>query len=96
MKGAKSNPVVPKQKDSINLSWRDGRYNKFYEVVDHLVDEIQDHVWAETGKPMRRVKGDGLEKLHYSVECLVRDCMAVVLQRKRKGVSAIKKGQHHV
>lgn len=95
MKEAKSNPVVLKQKDSINLSWRDRRYNRFYEVVDHLVDEIQAHVWAKTGKPMRRVNGDSLEKLHYSVECLVRDCMAVVLQRKRKGEAAIKKGQHH-
>ena len=95
LKEVKLNSVVTSQKDSINLSWRDSRYNRFYEVVDHLVEEIQGHVWAQTGKPMRRVKGDGLEKLHYSVECLVRDCMAVVLQRKRKGVAAIKKGQHH-
>jgi hypothetical protein len=59
------------------------------------VDELQEHVWAKTSKPKRRLKGDGLEKLHYSVECLVRDCMAVVLQRKRKSEAAIRKGQHH-
>ena len=40
-------------------------------MVDRLVDELQEHVWAKTGKIKRRLKGDGLEKLHYSVECLV-------------------------
>ena len=43
----------------------------------------------------RRLKGDGLEKLHYPVACLVRDCMAVVLQRKRKSEAAIRKGQYY-
>ena len=84
MKEATSEPVKATQKDSLNLSWRDTRYHKFYEVVDQLVDQLQEHVWSETGKAKRRLKGGGLEKLHYSVECLVRDCMAVVLQRKRK------------
>ena len=92
MKEATSNPVKAKQRDSLNLSWRDTRYRKFYEVVDQLVHELQEHVWAKTGKAKRRLKGDGLEKLHYSVECLVRDCMAVVLQRKRKSEAAIRKG----
>jgi len=65
--------------------------SSFYTVVDQL----QEHVWSETGKPKRRLKGDGLEKLHYSVECLVRGCMAVVLQRKRKSEAAIRKGQYY-
>ena len=95
MKEAISKPVTTKQTDSLSLSWRDLRYCRFYAVVDHLVDELQDHVWLKTGKPKRRLKGDGLEKLHYSVECLIRDCMAVVLQRKRKGEASIRKGQHH-
>ena len=67
----------------------------FYTVVDQLVDELQEHVWAKSGKPKRRLKGDGLEKLHYSVECLVMGCVAVVLQRKRKSEAAIRKGQYY-
>ena len=59
------------------------------------MDELQGHIWSETGKPKRRLKGDGLEKLHYSVECLVRNCMAIVLQRKRKSEAAIRKGQYY-
>ena len=81
--------------DNLKLSWRDTRYHRFYEVVDQLVDELQEHVWAKTGKAKRRLKGDGLGKLYYSVECLLRDCMAVVLQRKRKSEAAIRKGQHY-
>ena len=88
MKEGTSSPVISEQTDSLNLSWRDKRYIRFYEVVDRLVDELQEHVWIKTGKPKRKVKGDQLEKLSYSVECLVRDCMAVVLQRKRKGEAA--------
>ena len=95
MREATSKPVTSTPKDSLNLSWRDTRYHRFYEVVDQLVDELQEHVWSETGKAKRRLKGDGLEKLHYSVECLVRDCMAVVLQRKRKSEAAIRKGQYY-
>jgi hypothetical protein len=87
--------VNTKPASALNLSWRDQRYHRFYEVVDYLVQELQEHVWLKTGKPRRRLKGDGLEKLHYAVECLVRDCMAVVLQRKRKGEAAIRKGQHY-
>ena len=85
MKEATSKPVKLSKTDNLNLSWRDTRYHRFYEVVDQLVDEIQEHVWAKTGKPKRRLKGDGLGNLHYSVECLVRDCVAVVLQMHRKG-----------
>jgi len=87
--------VNTKSDSTLNLSWRDQRYHRFYEVVDNLVQELQEHVWIKTGKPKRRLKGDGLERLHYSVECLVRDCMAVVLQRKRKGEAAIRKGKYN-
>ena len=95
MKEPASKPVKTNSVDGLKLSWRDHKYRRFYEIVDRLVDEIQKHVWVKTGKPKRRLKGDGLEKLHYSVECLVRDCMAVVLQRKRKSEAAIRKGQYH-
>jgi len=64
---AKSKPVKASKADNLNLSWRDARYHRFYEVVDQLVDELQKHVWVKTGKAKRRVKGDGLEKLHYLV-----------------------------
>lgn len=84
MKEAGSEIAVDKQKEDLTLSWRDARYYRFYEIVDQIVHQLQEHVWDKTGKPKRRVKGDSLEKLHYSVECLVRDCMAVILQRKRK------------
>lgn len=93
MKADTIQSVNTKPDSTLNLSWRDQRYHRFYEVVDYLVQELQEHVWIKTGKPKRRLKGDGLEKLHYSVECLVRDCMAVVLQRKRKGEAAIRKGK---
>ena len=95
MKEATSKPVKISKADNLNLSWRDTRYHRFYKVVDQLVHELQEHVWVKIGKPKRRLKGDGLEKLRYSVECLVRDCMAVVLQRKRKSEAAIRKGQHY-
>ena len=85
MSDSKPASAKPNQSNSSALAWRDARYHRFYEVVDQLVDELQEHVWAKTGKPKRRVLGAGLEKLHYSVECLVRDCVAVVLQRHRKG-----------
>ena len=67
MEEAKSKPVKASKADNLNLSWRDARYHRFYEVVDQLVDELQKHVWVKTGKAKRRLKGDGLEKLHYLV-----------------------------
>ena len=67
MEEAKSKPVKASKADNLNLSWRDARYHRFYEVVDQLVDELQKHVWVKTGKAKRRVKGGGLEKLHYLV-----------------------------
>ena len=63
----------------ISLSWRDKRYQRFYEIIDRLVNQLQEHVWRENGKRKRRLAGNDLDKLHYSVECLVRDCIAVVL-----------------
>ena len=95
MEEATNELVKAKPEYILNLSWRDARYHRFYEVVDQLVDELQKHVWVKTGKAKRRLKGDGLEKLHYSVDCLVRDCMAVLLQLKRKSEAAIRKGQYH-
>lgn len=38
------------------LTWRDKRYKQFYQIVDQLVEEIQDHVWIGTGKKKRRVR----------------------------------------
>ena len=67
MEEAKSKPVKASKADNLNLSWRDARYHRFYEVVDQLVDELQEHVWVKTGKAKRRVKGDGSDKLHYLV-----------------------------
>ena len=41
MKEDTPSPVMSEQTDSLNLSWRDKRYHRFYEVVDRLVDELQ-------------------------------------------------------
>ena len=38
-----------------------------------MVYELQEHVWIKTGKFKRRLKGNVLERLCYSVECLVGD-----------------------
>ena len=84
---------VRQPSNEVNLSWRDQRYVKFYKVVDELVYELQEQVWMERRK--RRLKGNALIKLHYSVECLLRNCMAVVLQRQRIGEASIQKGQRH-
>ena len=95
MKDALSKTVKINKNGSLSLSWRDARYHRFYTIVDQLVYELQEHVWLKTGKSKRRLKEDGLEKLHYSIECLVRDCIAVVLQRKRKSEAAVHKGQYY-
>ena len=63
--------AVDKQKEDLTLSWKDAGYYRFYEIVDQIVHQLQEHMWDETGKPQSRVKGDSLEKLHYSVECSV-------------------------
>ena len=80
MREPTSKPVKTNSVDGLKLSWRDHKYHRFYEIVNQLVDELQGHVWSETGKPKRRLKGDVLGKLHYSVECLVRGCVAEFLQ----------------
>ncbi len=42
----KDNPRV----DIPHLSWRDKRYKRFYEVVDPLVHEVQEHIWLGLGR----------------------------------------------
>ena len=91
----RSNPDKLINRSSPSMSWRDTRYTRFYEIVDQLVSEVQQLVWKETNAVKRRLGGNELAKLHYSIECLVRDCMAVVLQRKRKGEATIKLGQYN-
>ena len=81
--------------DASELTWRDKRYDRFYQIVDRLVVEIQTHAVTKTGSVKRKLRNSQLAKLHYSVECLVRDCVAVILQRERKGEASIKRGQHH-
>ena len=56
----------------LNLGWREKRYARFYQSVDLLVDQIQHHAYANTGKPKRKVRGAELEKLHYSVDYYVK------------------------
>ncbi|MCP1168483.1 hypothetical protein [Limimaricola litoreus] len=68
---------------------REYRYNRFFQIVDQVVQEIQDHRWADTGKPKRRLKGDHFQVLQMSVETLIRDSVPVVYQQKRKGEASI-------
>ena len=63
-------------------SWRDITYKTFHQVVDTVVEDIQSLVWGYTGKTKRRLKGDQLEKLTYSVEKLIRDSVSVVLNKR--------------
>ena len=62
-----------------DYSWRDLSYHSFYQVVDAIVEDIQNLVWVATGKTRRRLKGNQLKKLTYSVEKLIRDSLAVVV-----------------
>ena len=64
-----------------DYSWREIRYHSFYQVVDTVVEDIQNHIWIDTGKAKRRLKGDQLEKLTYSVEKLMRDSLAIVMDK---------------
>lgn len=61
--------------------WREVSYHSFYQAVDTIVEDIQSHIWVATGKAKRRLKGDQLEKLTYSVEKLMRDSLAVVMDK---------------
>ena len=89
----KSTEQVGNLEPMLDMSWRDKRYQRFYEVVDQIVTKLQAHIWVKLGKTKRRLAGTDLDRLRYSVECLLRDCVAVVLQRKRKAEASIKKGQ---
>ena len=66
-----------------DYSRREVSYYGFYQVVDTVVEDIQSLKWVATGKAKRRLKGNQLEKLTYSVEKLIRDCLAVVLNRNK-------------
>ena len=66
-----------------DYSWREVSYHSFYQVVDTVVEDIQSLIWVATGKAKRRLKGDQLEKLTYSVEKLIRDSLAVVVNRNK-------------
>ena len=68
--------------DSISYkdySWREVSYHSFFQVSDTVVEDIQSLIWVATGKAKRRLKGNQLEKLTYSVEKLIRDSLAGVL-----------------
>ena len=84
MINSKSTELTGNLEPISDMSWRDRRYQRFYEVVDQVVAKLQEHVWVELGKTKRRLAGTDLDRVNYSVECLNRDCVAVVLQRKRK------------
>ena len=64
---SRSNPDKMVNRSSPSLSWRDTRYKRFYEIVDQLVTEVQQLVWKETNTVKRRLRGNELAKLHYSV-----------------------------
>lgn len=67
-------------------------YEKFYTINAQIVNEILDLKWNDGGVK-RRLKGEHLNRLKYSVEMLVRDCVAIVSSKKRKGLAAIKLGR---
>lgn len=48
----------------------------------------------ENGTRKRKLAGEQLARLRYSVEVLIRDTVAIVLHRKRKGEAAIHRGQY--
>ena len=64
-----------------DYSWREVRYHSFYQVVDTVVKDIQNHIWVATGTAKKRLKGARLEMLAYSVEKLMRDSLAVVMDK---------------
>ena len=77
----------------ISYSWRTVRYQRFYQIADQVVAEVQELVWAGTGKAKRRLKDDGLKKLTYSIDKLIRDSVSVVLINKYKPNCAISKSK---
>jgi hypothetical protein len=80
-------------KDHDQSDWRQARYQRFYEVVDHIVPEIL-ALQEDDGRVKRRLAGKQLNQLRYSVETIVRDCVAVIHQRRRKSDTAIHLGQY--
>ena len=62
-----------------DYSWREVSYHSFYKVADTVVGDVQSLIWVATGKAKRRLKGDQLEKLTYSVEGLIRDSLSGVM-----------------
>jgi hypothetical protein len=81
------------QKDQDQPDWRQARYQRFYQIVDGIVPEIL-ALQGHDGQVKRRLAGKQLDKLRYSVETIVRDCVAVIHQRRRKSDAAIHLGQH--
>ena len=76
-----------------SYSWRTVTYQRFYQVADQVVDEVQELVWADTGKVRRRLKDGGLKKLTYSIEKLIRDSLSVIINNKYKPNCAIAKSK---
>lgn len=79
--------------NQVSYGWRELQYQKFYEVVDQVTEDIQSLEWSTTGKSMRRLRGLQLERLSYSVERLIRDSVAIVLHRKRMSSCPISKSK---
>ena len=50
-------------------------------------------IWLGESKPRRRLKGEHLNKLKYSVEKLVRDSVAIKHSPKRKALASIHLGR---
>lgn len=75
------------------ITTRDTRYPAFHKVVDSITDELQDMIWLVESKPRRRLKGEHLNKLKYSVEKLVRDSVAIKHSPKRKALASIHLGR---
>jgi hypothetical protein len=59
LKEVGSEIAVDNQKEDLTLSWRVARYYRFYEIVDQIVHQLQEHVWDKTGKPKRRERLKG-------------------------------------
>lgn len=76
-----------------SYQWRAVTYQRFYQVADQVIDEVQELAWADTGKARRRLKNDGLKKLTYSIDKLIRDSVSVILTNKHKPNCAIAKSK---
>ena len=73
--------------------WRAKRYSRFYSIVDEVVNELQNHIWISEGRAKRRLSGNDLNAIRYSVEALIRDSISVVYQRRRYGPASIHKNK---